>query len=183
VIFNKKDRILVVGYIWILLMAIYRVPDLNIFNQVGGILNLKYGQLFLSGINFYMIFHNRKSINNHIQIFLCFLLNITTDLSLAPLISSVLIYSIFYAFVYNKLVFISVKPLIFLGKISYALYLIHQFIGYVIIEKLIKGGISSEIVLITVPLTCSILIATLITYFVEIPANNGLKKLYKRYAS
>ncbi|MEK4129107.1 hypothetical protein NYE67_05460 [Solibacillus sp. FSL W8-0474] len=77
-------------------------------------------------------------------------------------------FGIFYLLINKKLRFLNTSPLIFLGTISYSFYLVHQNIGYIIIFNLEKYGFNSEFFLI-IPLAGSIILATLITYFIEKP--------------
>ncbi len=73
------------------------------------------------------------------------------------------------------------KCLVFLAGISYPLYLLHQFIGFAIIQKLEHLGAVNELWII-VPIVFSILLATAVHYWVEIPAGNLLLKLLKKKA-
>lgn len=68
------------------------------------------------------------------------------------------------------------KCLLFLAKISYTLYLLHQFIGFAIIRKIESLGGSSEL-WIFVPIAISILLATVVHYLVEVPAGKLLMRL------
>lgn len=70
--------------------------------------------------------------------------------------------------------------LIYLGKISYALYLIHQFIGYTIQYALINSiGINNGLVILLVPIIVSILLAMLVTELFEKPFLSWANKKYK----
>jgi len=86
---------------------------------------------------------------------------------------------LFVLFTLDKLKFIVNKPLIFLGKISYPLYLIHNYLGSKIIiptlvySKRFNFNISVAII---ITIVIVIIIATLITNLIEIPANKALKK-------
>jgi peptidoglycan/LPS O-acetylase OafA/YrhL len=57
-----------------------------------------------------------------------------------------ILFSIFYATFYfavsGRLRILKFKPLVYLGGISYSLYLLHQNIGYVIINKFYDVGLS-----------------------------------------
>lgn len=89
-------------------------------------------------------------------------------------------FTLFLLFIYNKLRFIVNSATLFMGKISYALYLIHQKISIeYIIPKLTHtyklGFWSSSLIALSIV----IIIATMITYLVEIPYSSKLrKKLY-----
>ena len=78
---------------------------------------------------------------------------------------------------FNRLKFISLKPLIFLGHISYALYLIHQNFGYVILNKL-YAYYGSHQILILIPIICSIIIAFIITEYLEKPICKYLRNKF-----
>jgi peptidoglycan/LPS O-acetylase OafA/YrhL len=78
----------------------------------------------------------------------------------------------------NKMNFIIQQPLLFMGTISYSLYIIHQNIGYVIINIFKKFEINTNIS-ICVALITSILLASLITFKIEKPMMMLIKEQYK----
>ncbi|MCY1032439.1 acyltransferase [Corallococcus sp. BB11-1] len=67
------------------------------------------------------------------------------------------------------------RPLLFLGFISYPFYLVHQNIGYVIIRRLEAAGWRPETA-IAVAFAAGLLLATFITYRVEQPALRGYRQ-------
>ena len=70
---------------------------------------------------------------------------------------------------------LSARPLTFLGSISYALYLLHQAIGFIVIHHLEQSGLGgTSAILITALLAGGL--ATLVTYAVEIPARRLLAR-------
>lgn len=73
---------------------------------------------------------------------------------------------------------IAVKPLIFLGTISYSLYLIHQQIGYIVIHWLEQAGVPAlmDIALTAISMT---VLAWLINVLIEQPAMRGMKRLIR----
>ena len=84
---------------------------------------------------------------------------------------------LFYLFIYKKFQFLGkYKLLIFLGNISYALYLVHQNIGYVTIKKLLDIYFNRELTVLIAILT-SMFIAYLITYKIEPPYKKFIKKI------
>lgn len=82
--------------------------------------------------------------------------------------------SLFYLLINNKLRFLDNKFLNFLGVISYSLYLVHQNIGYIVINFIENIGFKHETFII-VPIFISITIATVLTYFVEKPIIKAFK--------
>ncbi len=88
-----------------------------------------------------------------------------------------LYFLLFILFVNHKLKFIVSKPTLFVGKISFALYLIHQFISIeYIIPGLEKYVTRNFWITSAIALTISISLATLITYFIEIPIGKKMNK-------
>jgi peptidoglycan/LPS O-acetylase OafA/YrhL len=89
----------------------------------------------------------------------------------------------FILFVHHKLRFIVNPVTLFLGKISYALYLVHQFISIgAIIPGLMRNGVNYYVAC-CVALPVAIGVAALITYFVEIPVGRMIKKLFRSRAT
>ena len=76
--------------------------------------------------------------------------------------------------------FLTHQPLLFLGSISYTLYLLHQEIGYILIDAFEDHGISAalSIVLTTVLM---IVLAWLLSITIEKPGMHYLRSLYKKW--
>lgn len=71
------------------------------------------------------------------------------------------------------------KCLVFLAKISYPLYLLHQFIGFAIIRKLELAGFTAQW-WIVVPIAVSIALSAMVHYWVELPTARVLLGLEKK---
>ena len=81
--------------------------------------------------------------------------------------------------VYGYLPPLKSRVMIFLGGISYPLYLTHQYAGYVLIHKLEAVGLNANIaIILTIPV--AITVATLLSVAVERPA---LRFIRDRYAA
>jgi peptidoglycan/LPS O-acetylase OafA/YrhL len=89
----------------------------------------------------------------------------------------VLFFALFVLFVNNKLKFIVCGPTLFLGKISYALYLIHQTVSVHFILPLFTDVLHFNFWLSAIiTLAVVICIASFITYRIEIPYSKKLKE-------
>ncbi len=141
---------------------------------------LKYGNLFVAGILFYGLKSKGNRWWRHVGLGLCLLVQyvIWVDVEKQCIFAFLFFLFVFYLFVMGKLSFIAQKPLIFFGTISYTLYLIHQDIGYIILQWLFFFG-RNPWLMFFVPLGCSLLIATLMTYLVEKPSLKLIRKMYK----
>jgi len=147
--------------------------------------------LFFAGILFFKIKEQQtKWFLNYLLIALCFVIQCSlynnsskasSYISNAEHITMLSVYFIiFILFVNYKLQFIVTKPTLFLGKISFALYLIHQFIStaiiipYIVNQLMLNFWFAAFIALII-----SISIATLVTFFIEIPIGKKLNTALK----
>lgn len=150
--------------------------------------------LFLAGIVFYRIIHGvGKWHVNYGILALCFVVqsNLFDNFpKAADFISHTeymmilgFYFLLFILFVNHKLGFIVSKPTLFFGKISFALYLVHQFISIdFIIPELLKHHWSFWPAAF-VALFVSVSLATLITYFIEVPLGKKLNLALRRKLS
>jgi peptidoglycan/LPS O-acetylase OafA/YrhL len=163
-------KTIIYGFIYIgigiVLAILFKIP-----------LNYYYGTLFLIGINFYQIWKEDGKWWNHVQILSCLVLSFLMAKSELIIVTLIAV-AIFYLLIYEKLKFLSLSPFVFLGRISYSLYLLHQYIGYSIQLELIKLGITNYLMLILSPFLVSIILASIVTFIIEKPL---LLKLQKRY--
>jgi peptidoglycan/LPS O-acetylase OafA/YrhL len=74
---------------------------------------------------------------------------------------------------------IRIRPLVFLGDISYPLYVIHQIVGYMIIERLRWYGLGSNASLL-LTLVSVVLIAAGIHKLIEKPGQKALRRVFAR---
>jgi len=71
-------------------------------------------------------------------------------------------------------------PLVFLGTISYPLYLLHQNIGYVVIRESMRIGIPTDLAIL-LAIVVTVGLAAALTWSVETPARAWLRDVYARY--
>ncbi|HEV7379838.1 MAG TPA: acyltransferase [Dyadobacter sp.] len=141
--------------------------------------------LFLSGIIFYKIKYDKLKPQHIVACAICILASIylhdkggRTMYILGIYEHSALIifyHIIFVLFVAGKLAFLNIKPLLFLGKISYSLYLLHQYIGLNLIESFRNLGLGIYPSLFICLAIC-IALAWLVTTYIEIPAVRYIRK-------
>lgn len=169
--------------------AIYAVIRLYFpqFYQVADFIYplLNHFPLFLAGMCFYLIKFDKSTIIRHTIIICCFLACIPTFDSLGGsyfftltehILTIAFWFLIFYLYIYGLLSWIVNRFLVFLGTISYALYLVHQSISI----KYLKPFFAHKIVghpWIGNYLTLFIVIAiaSVITFWIEKPAARFLK--------
>lgn len=168
------------SFFWLLLTLINWVYHIN---GLSLLLNLSYAPLFLGGIYFYKLSVERTKINAILPGVCCLVYLIIIDSSPDRIFIDRLItvgfYVFFYLYTFNRLKFIAIKPLIFLGNISYPLYLIHQNFGYIILRKLYSIFGTYQI-LILIPIVLSIGFAYLLTEYLEKPVIRYLRSFIVR---
>jgi peptidoglycan/LPS O-acetylase OafA/YrhL len=129
---------------------------------------------FIAGICFYKMFNQIASKQTY------FILIISLFSTLVEGIDNFYIYSIFYTVFFlcitNRIPFFKNKVFVFMGGISYALYLVHQNIGYIIINSFNEYNISPYIG-IFIATSFSILLAYLITKYIEGPSIKKIKDI------
>ncbi len=170
-------------------LALYFYPDKIFFTQLlTNVPFFQFASLFFAGICFYKIYNKKGNLILNYSFSIFFLANQILIFRYAGRSSDhishfqyagmlIAFFVIFILFVNNKLNFIATKSSIFIGKISFALYLIHQFFGVKFLIPILVDDYKINFwvasVLITLPIT--ILVATAITFFIEIPVNRFVR--------
>ncbi|WAC11351.1 acyltransferase family protein [Dyadobacter pollutisoli] len=91
-----------------------------------------------------------------------------------------LFHLIFALFCLDKLRFLKFPPLLFLGKISYCLYLIHQYVGLRLISTFTDDFRINIYFSLSLSITICISIAYLVNRFVEKPCNRLIRNYYSK---
>jgi len=160
---GQFSRIRIFGAVWLSLMILNSLFALPFGAYL---LNLQYGMFFMAGILFYRLKFSMGGWQEHALILLSFIAALCSHPGLAQAYVYLLIYLLFYLFTYGMLNKISWKPLVFLGYISYPLYLIHQNVGFVLMRTL-NRYLSSELLVLLLTISTMITLAWLITSLVR----------------
>lgn len=186
---KKLKYIEILGLGWLILMVLYAKIGFHAprFMDIDNL--LRYGNLFFAGVIFYNLKTKGETWYRHACLGLCLLVQYMVKIGihhhnfLDPALGTFVVFMFFisfYFFITGKLSFIAIKPLAFLGTISYSLYLIHASISGPVMEYLYARHASTYLVFIT-PLFCSLLVATVITFGIEKPAMNYMRSAYKKW--
>ena len=137
---------------------------------------LKYAHLFLAGILFYKIRTEGVTLSLQFLLFCCLLTQFVIK-GLIGGIFGVVFFALFYLLSINRLKWIAFRPLLFLGTISYSLYLVHQNIGFVIMRALSSYSRTTQIL---VAFCLVMILSSFLTYLVEQPSLRAIRRLYKK---
>ncbi len=191
--FKQTKNIVLIGVLLLALVQFYDSILCHYFVGIASFLSKKISlfnhyPLFFAGILFYKLHHHTVNpIRYYALLMLCYFIQLHLFENGGRLVGNVdfvnygitlcIYFGLFTLFVNNHLGFIKNKIFLFLGKISFPLYLIHQFIGNeIVIPCLVSLHFSYFISAITT-IFIVIGIAFLISKYIEIPMNVKLKNI------
>lgn len=198
ILFSLKQlkRIIPVGLIILVLLAIQNLlAGTNLWSSYTALQRavpfLFFFPLFFSGIIFYKLSTETK---NRFFYYLLIISGFTIQIFRTggsafvsykeSIVMTTIYFILFIFFVNKKLNFIIVRPFLFLGKISFALYLIHQYIStQVLLPFFLDTCHVNFWIAAFLTLTVVIILASLVTFYIEIPLgmrlNNFLRNQFK----
>lgn len=139
-----------------------------------------YSPYFAAGVLFYRL---RQEVRHSDLMGLAFCLGAVAWMrSGEEFLASLVCFGIFGLLVAGRLSFLCSRPLLFLGGISYSLYVVHQNIGYLVIRHLEQRGVNADGA-IAAALALSLTLATAVTFGVERPAQRAIRSWARRRAS
>jgi peptidoglycan/LPS O-acetylase OafA/YrhL len=175
--FNKLNDIVKFLNAVLLLNIIFislHLNDFLFYKIFKKILFLDYLMYFAAGIGFYKMYKQEIKFETILLIILSFA-NALLYNNFHNLFMVFVLFIIFLLLLTNFKKIFRIKILIFLGEISYALYLLHQNIGYVLLNKMVF--VDNLLVRILITICIVVFLAYLITYYFEKPLLRYIKKI------
>lgn len=171
------------AFTWIGLSFIFHAFSIPYGKFIKAALILQHAPLFAAGIGFFLLSSRKRTVDRYFLIlasFCCevFLLQ-KNNTTLIPYIVITCFYLIFYLFINKKLEFLSNVLFLFLGNISYSLYLIHQNVGMTIIYW-VKQISDTQILYIPVAMLGVFALAYFITKYIERPAMKWIRGYFNK---
>ena len=136
-----------------------------------------YGNLFFAGIGFYL-WRQHHSPAAIVLIALTLILELA--LRSEVILVNLALYALFALATTSRLPLLATRPLLYLGAISYPLYLVHGWIGYTTIQQLYAWNLGHPAIILGVPITITLLLAALIHHTIETPALRLRHRLLNR---
>lgn len=172
-------HIRIVSFIWIALdvtIMLFRQHHIDIVPyRLGMLLSVPYANLFVAGIAFYDV--RRRGWNRGAVLILA--ASLAAQAAIAGVGDAGVVALFFLAFALalsGRLTVFCRSPLLWLGTISYSLYLTHQMLGYRVIMSLKSLGVS-HLTASAIATVGALALASLITLLVERPAQRALRRL------
>lgn len=177
--FGLIGSITKLSFAWLIIAVIFSVFDFNspLAQALTFMLNLKWASFFVAGIAFYKIWSGHRSM----PIILLLFASLAVSFTYAALWAAILgagFWGVFYLAISGRLTFLSNRLFLFLGSISYCLYLLHQNIGFLIIEQLQAIG-ASVALSITAAVIVALVLSTAVSFAIERPAQRSLRAAYR----
>jgi len=134
-----------------------------------------FAPLFMAGMMFYQLRTHRGERLTHLLIILCLALHILLNVNdRRGWLLAVAMFCVFYLVTYGRLTVLRSRALVWLGLISYPLYLLHDNIGLASLRSLIAHGLSYDLALLITAVVV-LLMAGAVSRFVERPAMKWLR--------
>jgi peptidoglycan/LPS O-acetylase OafA/YrhL len=134
---------------------------------------LIYGPFLAAGIMYYHLWKGHRPRTSMALIALCLLSVVLASTPLSAVVYA-LIFATMWLAVQGQLRFLTNRPLLWLGSISYALYVAHEGVGFRLMYELEVRG-APRPVSITAAILASLLLADLLTRLVDPPARRRLR--------
>jgi peptidoglycan/LPS O-acetylase OafA/YrhL len=174
---NFKRNFIVICFILLLaynLLLFLNLGQIKFFEKFTNLFNLiKHLSFFLSGALFYMLYKNKEQVFYVFFLALSFAI-INCSFELPDFIASTIMYLLFFCFIYYPefLRFLENRVLVKIGFSSYFLYLIHEYIGVVWIQNIVKFFYPSSFI-------APVLITSLMIVFSILYSQKGETKIAK----
>jgi peptidoglycan/LPS O-acetylase OafA/YrhL len=185
----KQLNIFGIAACLIAVISIRIFPNQIVYSLFGAIPLLQFIPLFFAGTIFYRMYTEKTNLfRNYGLLAFCWVCQILLFnyagrsrmfiTHIEYVIMLTLYFSLFTLFINGKLKFIVSNVSLFLGKISFALYLIHEHISIdIIIPVLVnKFNLNFWVASFGIALPIVIGLAALITYYVEVPLSKKMKE-------
>jgi peptidoglycan/LPS O-acetylase OafA/YrhL len=182
----KLQRIEWACLAWLGLAFVARVSSFDQRHaRLGALLGVDFCHFFVLGMMIYLISQRRNSwltMSTTILAFAMTLFGPSFNPGAMKLWQFMLLTALFAIVVWlvaeRKISFLNVAPLLFLGEISYSLYLVHQIAGYWVIRHLESVGWDPDYA-IWAAVLCAIVVATGVRKWVEVPAQKAIRGWYQ----
>jgi len=168
---------LILGWMTLKLVFALVWPDMP--ERLVMIFILRYVPFFAIGMVSYRVWMGERSWREQAPILAAILATIAVSETPDLLVAGVVIALCFWALVSGYLRWLCVAPLLWVGRISYSLYLVHQHVGFTIMFNMDRAGFSPLAGYATA-IVIAVTLGALLNRFVERPAGRLFLDVWNR---
>ena len=163
---------------WLAIRWLYFAwPDMP--ERIIMLLVLRYLPFFVIGMLSYRVWSGQRSWRQQTPYMLLSLASVATIETWDVTIVACVLILTFAALIAGRLHFLSLRPLVWLGGISYSFYLIHQHVGFIVMLEVAKAGYSPWVGFFAA-FAVALLLGTAINRAVERQAGETILRWWKR---
>jgi len=163
---------------WLVLRWLFHVwPDMP--ERIIMLFVLRYTPFFVIGMLAYRIWAGQRTWKQQTPYAALALLSVATMETWDVTLVAIVLLLAFSALIVGRLRFIALRPLVWMGGISYSFYLIHQHVGFVVMLRMADAGYSPWIGFATAFLV-ALFLGTAINRLVERPAGEAILRWWRR---
>jgi len=178
IFFKLLNKIELLMFVW-LILGIYFIQILEppyALKVIKGILLLRHIQLFIAGICFFKLWRGQKTLFTLPLLSLSYIYNFYV-FSFSESLFILGLYALFYFVGVKNITYFHVRVLLYLGKISYSFYLIHQYFGYIVLQELSFYEFNF-IISVFIAICLSLAVASLMFRYIEKPSYDYLHQRF-----
>ncbi|MGE4323456.1 MAG: acyltransferase family protein [Sphingobium sp.] len=162
---------------WLALRLLFQLwPDMP--ERMVMLFVLRYTPFFVIGMLAYRIWSGQRGWRQQVPYVVAALLSVAVRETWDVTIVACVLVVTFSALILGRLRFLAVRPLVWIGGISYSFYLIHQHIGFVIMLKMGEAGYGPWVGFMAAVMV-ALLLGTLVNRLVERPAGTAILARWK----
>jgi peptidoglycan/LPS O-acetylase OafA/YrhL len=163
---------------WLALRWLFHVwPDMP--ERIIMLFVLRYTPFFVIGMLAYRIWAGQRTWKQQTPYAALALLSVATMETWDMTLVAIVLLLAFSALIVGRLRFIALRPLVWMGGISYSFYLIHQHVGFVVMLRMADAGYSPWLGFATAFLV-ALFLGTAINRLVERPAGEAILRWWRR---
>jgi len=164
--------------VWLALRWLFHVwPDMP--ERIIMLFVLRYTPFFVIGMLAYRIWAGQRTWKQQMPYAALALLSVATMETWDVTLVAIVLLLAFSALIVGRLRFIALRPLVWMGGISYSFYLIHQHVGFVVMLRMADAGYSPWLGFATAFLV-ALFLGTAINRLVERPAGEAILRWWRR---
>ncbi|MES2158177.1 MAG: acyltransferase [Pseudomonadota bacterium] len=176
--FAGLKRLEPVAALWLGVRWVYALwPDMP--ERIIMLLVLRYLPFFVIGMLSYRVWAGQRRWRQQAPYALLALASVATIETWDVTLVACVLLAAFAALIAGRLRILCLRPLVWLGGISYSFYLIHQHVGFVVMLEIAKAGYSPWLGFFAA-FAVALILGTLINRLVERPAGEAILAWWKR---